>query len=74
LISEWSVKHQPLVISLSRPRATIQSHCNETEIDQMTYDENQNANLDIDPAMLIMGLGYATALIALIGWVASFTL
>jgi preprotein translocase subunit Sec61beta len=40
----------------------------------MTYDENQNTNLDIDPAMLIMGVGYATSLIVLIGWVASFTL
>ena len=40
----------------------------------MTYDENQNTNLDIDPAMLIMGVAYATTLIVLIGWVASFTL
>lgn len=40
----------------------------------MTYDENRNSNLDIDPAMIIMGLGYATALVVLIGWVASFTL
>ncbi len=40
----------------------------------MTYDENQTTNLDIDPAMIIMGLGYATALIVFIGWVASFTL
>ena len=28
----------------------------------MTYDENQNANLDIDPTMVILGLGYATIL------------
>ena len=40
----------------------------------MTYDENQNTNLDIDPATLIMGVGYATSLIVLIGWVVSFTL
>ena len=40
----------------------------------MTYDENQNTNLDIDPAMLILGVGYATCLLVLIGWVASFTI
>lgn len=40
----------------------------------MTYDENRNTNFDIDPAIIIMGLGYATALIVLIGWVASFAL
>ena len=38
----------------------------------MTYNENQDPNLDIDPAMLILGLGYATSLIVVIGWVASF--
>ena len=57
---------------MSLPQATIQSHCNETEIDQMTYNENHDPNLDIDPAMLILGLGYATSLIVVIGWVASF--
>ena len=40
----------------------------------MTYDENKNSNFDIDPAMLILGLGYATSLLLLIGWVASFTI
>ena len=40
----------------------------------MTYDENQNTNLDIDPAMVILGLGYATTLIVLVGWVASFAI
>jgi len=39
----------------------------------MTYDENQNSNLDIDPAMIVLGLGYATILCVLIGWVASFS-
>jgi hypothetical protein len=40
----------------------------------MTYDDNQNSNLDIDPAMVILGLGYATSLCVLIGWVASFAI
>ena len=38
----------------------------------MTYNENQN--LDIDPATIILGLGYATTLIVLIAWVASITI
>jgi hypothetical protein len=40
----------------------------------MTYDETQNTNLDIDPTMVILGLGYATSLIVLIGWIASFAI
>jgi preprotein translocase subunit Sec61beta len=40
----------------------------------MTYDENQNSNLDIDPAMVVLGLGYATSLLVVIGWVASFVI
>jgi len=40
----------------------------------MTYDENQNSNLDIDPALVILGLGYATSLLVVIGWVASFVI
>ena len=44
----------------------------QTEIEKMTYNENQN--LDIDPATIILGLGYATTLIVLIAWVASFTI
>mgnify|MGYP001568852417 FL=1 len=38
----------------------------------MTYNENQN--LDIDPATIILGLGYATTLIVLVAWVASITI
>jgi hypothetical protein len=38
----------------------------------MTYNENHN--LDIDPATIILGLGYATTLIVLIAWVASFAI
>jgi len=40
----------------------------------MTYDENQNSNLDIDPAMVVLGLGYATSLLVVIGWVATFVI
>jgi hypothetical protein len=36
----------------------------------MTYNENHN--LDIDPAMIILGLGYATCLLVTIAWVASY--
>ena len=42
------------------------------EIENMTYNENQN--LDIDPATIILGIGYATTLIVLVAWVASFTI
>ena len=31
----------------------------------MTYDEQK---LEIDAAMIIMGLGYATSLLVLVGW------
>jgi hypothetical protein len=34
----------------------------------MTYDEQK---LDLDPAMIILGLGYATALLVIIGWIAT---
>jgi len=40
----------------------------------MTYDDNQNTNLDIDPAMIILGLGYAASLCVVVGWVASFVI
>lgn len=32
----------------------------------MTYDDQ---NLDIDPAMILLALGYAAALLVAIGWV-----
>jgi hypothetical protein len=35
----------------------------------MTYDEQ---NLDLDPTIIILGLGYACTLLVIIGWVASF--
>jgi hypothetical protein len=35
----------------------------------MTYDER---NLDLDPTIIILGLGYACILLIVIGWVATF--
>ena len=40
----------------------------------MTSSENNDQILDIDPSMIILGLGYATTLIVAIGWVASFVI
>jgi len=59
---------------LSPQQATIQSHYHPIEIEKMTYDENQNTNLDIDPTMIILGIGYATSLVVLIAWFSSFTI
>ena len=38
----------------------------------MTYDDENRHNIDIDPARILMGLGYATSLCVAIGWLASF--
>ena len=38
----------------------------------MTYNERNNENLDINPSMIILGIGYATSLCVAIGWVATF--
>ena len=35
----------------------------------MTYDEQ---NLDLDPTLIILGLGYASIFLIAIAWVASF--
>ena len=40
----------------------------------MTYDERNNENLDINPSMIILGIGYATSLCVAIGWVATFAI
>ena len=34
-------------------------------------NREQNDNLDIDPATILLGLGYAASLLVAIGWVAS---
>ena len=34
----------------------------------MTYDEQ---NQDLDPTIILLGLGYATTLMVIIGWVAT---
>ena len=40
----------------------------------MNYSERNNEHLDIDPSMILLGIGYATILFVAIGWVATFTL
>jgi hypothetical protein len=38
----------------------------------MNYDEhNNNQNLDIDPATILLGIGYATLLCVAISWTAT---
>ncbi len=37
----------------------------------MTYDERK---LEIDAAMVVMGLGYATSLLVLVGWLLTIIL
>lgn len=37
----------------------------------MTYDEQKP---ELDPTMIILGLGYATSLLVLVGWIASSVL
>lgn len=34
----------------------------------MTYDEQKQ---DLDPSIILLGLGYATTLLVIIGWVAT---
>ena len=40
----------------------------------MTYDEQNNQNLDIDPALILLGIGYATLLCIAVAWVASWVI
>lgn len=40
----------------------------------MFREERNNEQLDIDPSMIILGIGYATSLLVAIGWVATFTI
>ena len=44
---------------------------NKHEIDTMTSYERNNENLDIDPALILLGLGYATMLCVAVGWAAT---
>lgn len=59
-----------MVISPLPQWATIQSRFHKLGIEEMTYDNNQN--LEINPSMILLGLGYATSLCVAIGWVATF--
>ena len=68
MVSKGS-QHRHFFVTRIRDDSISHSH---TEIEKMTYDENRN--LDIDPATIILGLGYATTLIVLIAWVASIAI
>ncbi len=49
----------------------LQSHQLHIGNETMTYNEQK---LELDPELIILGLGYATSLIVAIGWVASLVL
>lgn len=38
----------------------------------MRRNDQTDQMLDIDPSMIILGLGYATSLLVAIGWLATF--
>ena len=38
----------------------------------MTYDGQSNQNLDIDPTLILLALGYATILCVAVGWAATW--
>ena len=40
----------------------------------MARNERNDEHLNIDPATIILGIGYATSLFVAIGWVATFAL
>ena len=48
----------------------LQSHP-QSEIEAMNYDEQNNQNLDIDPAIILLGIGYVTIIIMAISWTAA---
>jgi len=51
--------------------ATIQSHPINQGTEKMTYEEQRP---ELDPATIILGLGYAASLLVTIGWVATLIL
>ena len=38
----------------------------------MAFDKQNNEYLDIDPALILLGLGYATTLCVAVGWAATW--
>jgi hypothetical protein len=40
----------------------------------MTREDQTDPMRNIDPSMIILGLGYATSLIVAVGWLATFIL
>ncbi len=43
----------------------IQSHSSQTRLKIMNHEQIQ---LDLEPSIIILGIGYATSFLALIGW------
>ncbi len=40
----------------------------------MTHRNDIQEQLDIDPAMILLGLGYATSLCVAVGWLAAYVI
>ena len=65
MVSEGSAYSQVVRRRIAEDSVSL----NTTGLKKMTYDEQ---NLDLDPTIIILGLGYACTLLLAIGWVASF--
>ncbi len=46
----------------------IQSHSTNMGLTAMT---NEHSQLDLEPSIIILGIGYATSFLVLIGWLAT---
>lgn len=60
-----------MLMSFEFRSATIHSHPTNPRAEKMTYEEQRP---ELDPATIILGLGYATSLLVTIGWVATLVL
>ena len=40
----------------------------------MISDDQNNQTFDIDPSMVVLGLGYATTLMVAVGWLAALVI
>lgn len=60
-----------MLMSFESCSATIHSHPINQRAEKMTYEEQRP---ELDPATIILGLGYATSLLVTIGWVATLVL
>ncbi|MBT8101463.1 MAG: hypothetical protein KJO95_00755 [Gammaproteobacteria bacterium] len=66
-----SGKHHGTLMKQQGHSVTIQSHQTDKGTEKMTYDEQKP---DLDPATILLSLGYATSLIVAIGWIATLVL